>query len=163
MQINIVTNSPRQTHNFGSTLARRLKPGDIICLFGQLGSGKTVLIKGIASGLGIPDTEVNSPSFVLLKQYQSRITLNHFDLFRLKSTDEILKLGFQEYVYSDNISVIEWADRLGSYLPDEFLGIRLIIIGKNRRRLSLFAKGKRYKKIGTQKIGTHPIFQLTRR
>ena len=143
--INITTGSHQQTFNLGLLIARKLRGGDIICLFGELGSGKTVLIKGIAKGLNLSESEVNSPSFVLLKQYQNnKITLNHFDLFRLKKEEEILGLGFEDYVYSDNISAVEWADRLGSCLPGEFLGIKLAIAGKAKRRLKLFAKGNRY-------------------
>ncbi|MBU2540642.1 MAG: tRNA (adenosine(37)-N6)-threonylcarbamoyltransferase complex ATPase subunit type 1 TsaE [Candidatus Omnitrophica bacterium] len=143
----ITTTSPRKTFDFGVFIAHQLNKGDIICLFGQLGSGKTVLIKGIASGLEIAKDIVSSPSFVLLKQYKGSMVLNHFDLFRLKKIEEILDLGFEEYVYSNDISVIEWAERLGDCLPQDFLGIKLTILGANKRRLSLFANGAHYKSL----------------
>lgn len=143
----IITESTQETLNLGRKLGRNLKAGDVVCLFGQLGSGKTVLVKGIAVGLGIKGNKVNSPSFVLLKQYKGKILLNHFDLFRLKKIEEILDIGFQEYIYSKDISVIEWAERLGKFLPDEFLGIRLDIRGKGRRKLNFFASNSYYKQM----------------
>jgi tRNA threonylcarbamoyladenosine biosynthesis protein TsaE len=139
----IISTSQAQTRSIGKSLAGYLHKGDILCLFGELGSGKTQLVKGIALGLGAPANQVNSPSFVLLKQYAYGITLNHFDLFRLKKIEEILAIGFEEYVYSDNVSVIEWAEKLFSYKLNEFLGIEFKIISKDMRRLTFFAQGKR--------------------
>lgn len=121
--------------------------GDIVCLFGEFGSGKTQLVKGIALYFDVPPHIVNSPSFVLLKQYPlKQINLNHFDLFRLDKEEEILAIGFQEYVYSTDISIIEWADRLKTNLPNEFLGVELEIIGEYKRQINLFSRGERYSK-----------------
>ena len=144
-KFSLISRSETQTQTIGETIAHLLQKGDILCLFGQLGSGKTQLVKGLASGLGVLKNGVNSPSFVLLKQYRHAAkTLNHFDLFRLKSEQEILNIGFEEYVYSQSISVIEWADRLSSCLPDEFLGIELKVVSETSRRLAFFARGRRY-------------------
>ena len=96
----ISTANEQETITLGERIAKKLKPGDIICLFGNLGSGKTVLTKGIARGLGLKEGQVISPSFVLLRQYPgARIPLYHFDLYRLKGESDILALGFEEYLY----------------------------------------------------------------
>jgi tRNA threonylcarbamoyladenosine biosynthesis protein TsaE len=143
----ITSNSVNHTLNIGKVIAKYLKKGDIICLFGQLGSGKTQLVKSIAAGLDAKSQEVNSPSFVLLKQYKAKIFLNHFDLYRLKKIKEIFDLGFDEYIYSDNISIIEWAERLKTYKPLEFLGIKLTIIDRNSRQFLFSAKGAHYQEL----------------
>lgn len=145
--IKITSNSPQETLDIGKAIAGKICRGDIICLFGSLGSGKTHLVKGIAAGLGADSRGVNSPSFVLLKQYPGRLVLNHFDLYRLKKIEDILAIGFDEYVYSDDISVIEWAQRLSGCLPEEFLRIDLSIIGKSSRGFKFSALGNRYNKI----------------
>jgi len=109
----VISKSVKETINIGKSLARKLKKGDIICLFGELGSGKTVLTKGIACGLKIPKEEVISPTFVLIRQYQKGdLPIYHFDLYRLKSPDDIALLGYEEYFYDQGVSVIEWPDRL---------------------------------------------------
>lgn len=131
----------------GRRIAQNLSESDIICLFGELGSGKTQLVKGIASGLGASLKEVNSPSFVLLKQYKGRLALNHFDLYRLRKTEEILGLGFDEYIYSDCVNIIEWAERLQGLLPKEFLKVELRITGDNTREFNFTASAGRYRKL----------------
>ncbi len=137
--------SVRDTLNIGSRLARMLRPADVICLAGELGSGKTVLAKGIARGLGIKTDEIVSPTFVLLRQYpDARLPFYHFDLYRLKSPEDILGLGYEEYLYGDGVTVIEWPDRLKYLLPEGYLNIELVISAKNSRRLKFRASGRRY-------------------
>ncbi|MCX5702395.1 MAG: tRNA (adenosine(37)-N6)-threonylcarbamoyltransferase complex ATPase subunit type 1 TsaE [Candidatus Omnitrophica bacterium] len=144
----IISNSVWDTIKIGKTIAHQLQEADIICLFGQLGSGKTVLVKGIARGLGIRNKTIISPTFVLLRQYVTgKIALNHFDLYRLKAPKEILSLGYEDYLYDHAVSVIEWADRLKYLLPKEYLKIELIIKGKNKRLIKFSAYGNRYKKL----------------
>lgn len=130
----------------GRRLARKLQKGDIICLFGKLGSGKTVLTKGIAQGLGIEKSRVISPSFVLMRQHlKVRLPLYHFDLYRLKQPKDILDLGYEEYLFAEGISVIEWADRLNYLLPKEFLKIELFLKEGFERLIKFTALGERYK------------------
>lgn len=143
----ITTRSARETLRLGKQLTRYLLPGDIVCLFGELGSGKTVLTKGIASGLGIARAAVVSPSFVLVRPYAARIPLYHFDLYRLKSPEDILGLGFEEYLYADGITVIEWADRLKYLLPRECLKVRLTVSRDTSRRIDITPAGKRHAKL----------------
>lgn len=144
----ITSRSVSNTLKLGKLIAGNLKRGQIICLFGQLGSGKTVFAKGIASGLGIKKEEVISPSFVLIRQYpQGKLPLYHFDLYRLKKPEDILVLGYEEYLYGDGIVVIEWADRLKYLLPKEFLKIELWVRNKSQRLLKFSAFGRGYKKL----------------
>jgi tRNA threonylcarbamoyladenosine biosynthesis protein TsaE len=144
----IISKSINGTLNIGRALAKYLKKSDIICLFGQLGSGKTVLTKGIALGLGINKNKIVSPSFVLIRQYsKAKLPFYHFDLYRLKNPRDILILGYEEYLYDDGITVIEWADRLKGYLPDEYLKIEITIKDKNSRLFKLEGFGKHYKDI----------------
>lgn len=144
----IISKSVNDTINIGKRIAKNLKPADIICLFGELGSGKTILAKGIALGLGIKGISVSSPSFILMRKHLGKFPFYHFDLYRLKTPQDILKLGYEEYLYNEAISVIEWADRLKYLMPDEFLKIELSIIKVNSQRLLKFtARGRRYKEL----------------
>ena len=149
--LEIISYSESQTQALGNRLVRLLNPGDIVCLFGTLGAGKTVLVKGMARGLGISKDNIISPSFVLIREYlpakkkSSRVVLYHFDLYRLKDAREILNLGYEEYFYDRGITVIEWAQRMAGYLPKEFLKIDLQIKGRTKRVIKLTGKGKYYR------------------
>jgi len=139
--------NPDETKAFGGRLSKYLKGGDVICLFGDLGSGKTTLIKGIAGGLKINQAKVNSPTFVLMNVYEGRLTLFHFDLYRLEDIQGISSIGYDEFLYGDGVSVIEWADRLGTFLPEEYLKVDLKHKKLDERVIQLSAKGRRYQKI----------------
>ena len=144
----LFSNSVKDTIVIGKAIARSVKKGDIICLFGNLGSGKTVLTKGIAEGLGVNKRNIVSPSFVLLREYlKASIPLFHFDLYRLKSPKDILNIGYEEYLFGDGLTVIEWADRLKSLKPEEFLSINLSVKSSSKRQLVFKANGKRHKEL----------------
>lgn len=144
----IISHSVSETLIIGKKIAALLKEGDIICLFGQLGSGKTVLTKGIAWGLGIKRSSVISPSFVLIREYSGyKLPLYHFDLYRLKGQKDILDLGYEEYLYDEGVAVIEWADRLKYLLPQEFLKIKLSVGGSSKRLLQFSARGAHYQEL----------------
>lgn len=144
----IISKSVKDTLSIGKVIAGNLQKGDIICLFGELGSGKTVLTKGIAEGLGIVGSRVISPSFVLIREHKSaKLPLYHFDLYRLKDPKDIVTIGYEEYLYDDGISVIEWADRLKYILPKEFLKIELFLKANSKRQLKFSAFGRRYKEL----------------
>jgi tRNA threonylcarbamoyladenosine biosynthesis protein TsaE len=141
----IISHSANETLNIGRKIAGELRKGDIVCLFGELGAGKTVLVKGIALRLGIKKNEVISPTFVLIRQYpKAKIPLYHFDLYRLNQPKDILSLGYEEYLYDEGITVIEWADRLRGFLPSQYLKVEITIKDKNRRVLKLQGFGKCY-------------------
>jgi len=109
--------SEYETILLGADMAQRLKPGDVVACYGDLGSGKTSFIRGICQGLGVLE-HVASPTFVLLREYHAKeLNVYHFDLYRVRSADELLQIGFDEYVLSEGISLIEWADHASELLP----------------------------------------------
>ncbi|MFA4990122.1 MAG: tRNA (adenosine(37)-N6)-threonylcarbamoyltransferase complex ATPase subunit type 1 TsaE [Candidatus Omnitrophota bacterium] len=144
----IISRSVKETLNLGRLLAGHLQAGDIICLEGELGSGKTVFSKGIAEGLGVNKAKVTSSSFILIREHlEGRIPLYHFDLYRLKDPGDIAAVGYEEYFYGEGVAVIEWAEKLDYLRPKEHLMVELSYRGKNARRLKFSAGAARYKKI----------------
>jgi tRNA threonylcarbamoyladenosine biosynthesis protein TsaE len=143
----LITRNANQTKEFGKVVAGLLKVGDIICLSGDLGAGKTTLVKGLASGLRIKEDHVNSPTFVLLNIYEGKLPLFHFDLYRMNSTAEILEIGYEEFFYGQGVAVIEWAERLDDLMPKEYLSIELIHKGEDTRDIVIHSKGGRYQRI----------------
>ena len=143
----IISKSVNNTLAIGRAISKNLQLGDIICLFGQLGSGKTVLTKGIAQGLRIKKEKIISPTFVLIREYKAKFPFYHLDLYRLKEPRDILNLGYEEYLYNEGITVIEWADRLKYLLPREYLKIELFIKSNSQRLIEFSALGKRYEEL----------------
>ena len=129
------TNGVRQTIALGRDLARRLKPGMVVYLYGELGSGKTVLVKGFCRGLGVRET-ATSPSFVLVTEYRGRCPVIHIDLYRLHPR-QIQDLAIEEYADPKAVTIIEWADRLPCRLPPPSLVIRISITGRRRREFTI--------------------------
>ena len=143
MPAEAVTNGPERTQAVGTAIGENARPGDLILLQGELGSGKTCLTQGILWGLG--GTEyARSPTFVLMAQYPARLTLYHVDLYRVESMAEAADLGLEEVVSGDGVTVVEWADRAGGLFEDEGLRIRLAPVGENTRTLTLSAMNDRY-------------------
>lgn len=124
MQASFISKSHNETLKFGIELGKLLKPGDIVCLDGELGAGKTVLTKGIAKGLGI-GKEVTSPTYTLINEYPGKVSLYHFDLYRLEDEDELFHIGGEELLYGQGVSVIEWASRAKDLLYRDCIWIRL--------------------------------------
>ncbi len=145
--IKITSFSVKDTLGLGRTIAREVKKGDIICLVGQLGSGKTILTKGIASGLGFKKEDVISPTFVLIRQYEANLSVYHFDLYRLKDASDIIRLGYEEYFYDDGVSIVEWADKLKKLTPSEYLKVEIQIRKDGAREFKFKPVGKRYKEL----------------
>jgi tRNA threonylcarbamoyladenosine biosynthesis protein TsaE len=135
----IVTHSPEETIEFGRTLGSQLKGGEIIAVIGQLGSGKTHLIKGIAAGAGAENRSiVNSPTFVIVNEYTGRFDIYHIDAYRLNSKQEFEVLGFDDYCYPNSIVIIEWADKIESALGQtSYIRIELEHISQNTRKIHL--------------------------
>jgi tRNA threonylcarbamoyladenosine biosynthesis protein TsaE len=144
--LTMTTQSADETMKLGKALARHLKPGAIVCLHGELGSGKTTLVKGIAEGLKLKQQMVNSPTFVLMNIYEGKLPLYHFDFYRLQNIKEIEQIGYEEFLYGKGICVIEWADKLKELYPKEYLKIELSHVAANERRLSLTPQGNGYEK-----------------
>lgn len=137
----IEVNSPEETEAFAAKLAGLLKPGDLLTLEGGLGAGKTTFTKGLAKGLGIKRM-VNSPTFTILKQYSGNLDLNHFDVYRLENSDE--DIGFDELFASEAVSVVEWAQFIEDYLPNERLEITMNRQSEESREIRLHPIGQRY-------------------
>jgi tRNA threonylcarbamoyladenosine biosynthesis protein TsaE len=148
MALVIQTNSTSETIRVGKRLGRLLQRGDVVALVGELGTGKTHFIKGLAEGVGIEKAAyVSSPSFTLINEYPGRITFYHIDLFRLQSENEAVGLGLEEYIRGDAVTAIEWADKISSLLPEELLLVKIHYTGKHSRTLEIIGKGVRYQKL----------------
>ena len=137
------TDSPEQTKAIARQIGQAAKPGDVILLVGELGAGKTVFTQGLAEGLGVAET-VNSPTFVLLHEYHGRLTLYHYDLYRLANIEQTVTREWQEFLYGDGVSVVEWANRASDFLPAEHLLLEFTIESETRRVLQLTAAGQRH-------------------
>ena len=136
-----ISKSVKETLSLGEKLARRLKKGDLVALIGDLGSGKTVLTKGLAKGLGVKNSRyVNSPTFVIIKEYKGKLPLYHFDLYRLDHPGSLDSDNFKEYFYGDGVTVVEWADKIKGLLPKKRLEIRMFIAGEDRRKIDIKVK-----------------------
>lgn len=142
MKYSFHSHSARDTVGFGKELGRRLTAGAVVALTGELGSGKTTLIKGFAEGLGIPSRNVKSPTFVILHIYKAKFPVYHFDLYRMERASELEAVGFEEFLRDPQaLSVIEWADRATAFLPKDRIDIRLRDGGGDCRVLLLEARG----------------------
>ena len=141
----IETHQPTETRQWGERLGRALRPGDVVALIGDLGTGKTTLTQGIAQGLGIDASSVTSPSFVLMKEYRAgRIPLYHIDVYRLDGVPEMQRMGYEDYLTPQSVAVIEWAQKLGSILPSEHLAVELEHADESVRRVTIRAVGAKY-------------------
>ena len=143
--VTITSHTPRQTEEIGSLLGSMLAKGDIIALCGELGTGKTTLVRGMARGIGLEEGEVASPSFTLVNEYEGPLRLFHIDLYRLADEKELIAIDYEEYLTADGVVVIEWADRLPQAIPADSLWITLRYLGTERREIVLRAEGDRYK------------------
>ena len=112
------SNSARETMNIAKAFAKELKAGDVICLDGDLGAGKTAFVQGMAKGLGI-DEYISSPTFTIVNCYEGRLPLYHFDVYRISDSDEMYEVGFDEYVYGNGVAVIEWSQLISDILPEK--------------------------------------------
>ncbi len=145
------TNSPDETYHFGQAVAKVVKPGDVICLSGNLGAGKTLLSQGIAAGLHVADA-VSSPTFTVLNVYEGmadsgqELSVYHFDLYRLERPAELDDIGFDHYVEAGGVAIIEWPEKFTEFLPADRLWLTLKP-GDNasERIICLTSTGERYK------------------
>ncbi|MGI6085133.1 MAG: tRNA (adenosine(37)-N6)-threonylcarbamoyltransferase complex ATPase subunit type 1 TsaE [Acetivibrionales bacterium] len=119
----IKTQSEKETIELGRSFSQELKAGETISLEGDLGTGKTAFTKGIASGLGIIKP-ITSPTFTLVNTYNGKVVLNHFDVYRIDDSEELLEIGWEEYFTDDSICIVEWGDRVLDILPQNTIRIR---------------------------------------
>ncbi|HED03845.1 MAG TPA: tRNA (adenosine(37)-N6)-threonylcarbamoyltransferase complex ATPase subunit type 1 TsaE [Candidatus Fraserbacteria bacterium] len=142
-----VTANPEETRAWGLKLARRLQAGDCLLLIGELGAGKTTLVQGIASGFGVPPEKIRSPTFVLIREYDGQIPIYHVDAYRLRSAEELLDVGFEDYLASGRgLVIVEWGEVVRPLCPPDSWEVRLEILDEHRRRLTSFLGAHRRRK-----------------
>lgn len=119
-----ISRSVEQTENFAEKLASKLSSGDTLALFGGLGMGKTAFVRGLAKGLSVT-SEVSSPTFSLVHEYEGKIPVYHFDMYRITSLEDLFSTGFFDYLDSDGLVVIEWSENVVQYLPENVIVVRI--------------------------------------
>jgi tRNA threonylcarbamoyladenosine biosynthesis protein TsaE len=141
--LDFISHSETQTRRLGARLAGWLKPGDVLALVGDLGTGKTRWVQGVCEGLGVTDPVI-SPSFTLVNEYAGRRPVYHIDLYRLADSREVLTFGLEDYLYGSGICLIEWADRATDFLPSEHLIVTLHHLEDTKRRVVMRPQGERF-------------------
>lgn len=136
------TKSPVQTQALGRRLAAALGPGDVLALCGDLGTGKTTFVQGLARGLRVTES-VTSPSFVLVREYAGRLPVYHLDLFRLDRVDDLSAIGYDEYVAGQGVTVIEWAQKMPQALPPDYVELTFAVTGASARTITAIPHGPR--------------------
>ena len=139
----VISPDPEATTRLGDALGRIALAGDLICLWGDLGAGKTHLAKAIGAGLGVTET-ITSPSFILMAEYDGRLPLFHIDPYRLLSAEDALAGGLFDERLADGVTLVEWPERLGDALPVDRLDVRIDGTGDEPRTITLIAWGDRY-------------------
>lgn len=143
----MTTRGPNGTRKFGERVGRLVRCGDVIGLFGGLGTGKTCFVQGFAKGIGVREW-IRSPSFIIINEYMGRFPLYHFDLYRIETMDELVELGYEEYLYGKSgVSIIEWAQKFEAILPREHLRVEFTWTGPMSRRIDLVPKGAHFKRM----------------
>jgi len=155
ISVELTTESEEETRRLAFKLADELRPGDIISLTGDLGAGKTRFVQGLADGLEI-DEAVTSPTFTIIRTYNGRLPLYHFDVYRLSGIRELEPLGYEEYFFGDGVTVVEWGDKVIDALPDDHLTVEMHRTEESpdRRRLIVKAGGPRAEKLRKQLVGS---------
>ncbi|MBP0972021.1 MAG: tRNA (adenosine(37)-N6)-threonylcarbamoyltransferase complex ATPase subunit type 1 TsaE [Oscillospiraceae bacterium] len=136
--LSFITNSPAETHQLAKRIGAALRPGTCVAFFGGLGAGKTTFTRGLAEGLGLPDL-VSSPTFALVNEYQAAgcVSVYHFDMYRVTSTEALETTGFWDYPLEDSVFVIEWAENIEEDLPEPLLKITITGSGDQPRQITL--------------------------
>jgi len=145
-ELQLTTASPEETMRTGEALGRLLPPGSVVCLRGNLGSGKTCLTQGIGRGLGVCGG-IHSPTFVFINEHphcSAGPCLYHVDLYRIHDEADVLALGLEEYMYGDGVTVIEWAERAEDLMPPDCLWVSLRYVDEHTRHLTFEANGASY-------------------
>ena len=135
-----VSEKPEATVRLGQSIGARLQPGAVVSLIGELGSGKTTLVKGIARSLGVEE-EVTSPSFTIMSVYQGRTVLYHVDLYRINDADELDYLGLEDVLAGRGVCVIEWGEKAEEILPEARVEVRLRMLANGAREIKVRGAG----------------------
>jgi tRNA threonylcarbamoyladenosine biosynthesis protein TsaE len=148
--VDLVSHGAEQTRRLGSRLGELLEGGEVICLTGDLGTGKTCLVQGLGVGLNVNDW-ITSPTFTLINEYRGgRLTLYHVDLYRIVDAKAALAFGLDDYLYGEGVCAIEWAARVQEAWPEELLLVSLRHIDETKRGVTLRAFGPRYVRLLAQ-------------
>jgi tRNA threonylcarbamoyladenosine biosynthesis protein TsaE len=144
--LRLTTRSAAATRALGRRLGEALRPGDVVALVGDLGAGKTQLVRGACEGAGVDPGDVSSPTFAIVQTYRGRLPVHHADLYRLADLDELHAAGFMDLVGSDGALLVEWADRIGGWMPEERLVVRLAEVEDrpHQRLVTLEPSGARH-------------------
>ena len=137
------TRSEAETAHAGKEIGSTLRAGDVVLLIGDLGLGKTVFARGLAHGLGVAPDAVHSPTFTLINQYRGRLTVHHIDLYRIDDAADLDELGLEEILGGDNVTIVEWAERLGPYRVPSSLKVTFVDRGGNDQGLRSIARRHR--------------------
>lgn len=144
----IISLSARQTWEIARSIGKKLKKGDVLALSGELGSGKTCFTGGLARGLGVDEKyQITSPTFTLINEYPARHKLYHFDVYRIKDYAEFEDLGYEEYLGSEGVVVIEWAEKIAEKLPLNTFSIKFAYIDENERKIIIEGPENRLKEL----------------
>ncbi len=138
--VGFVTVSPEETRALGEILGRLLVPGSVVALYGELGSGKTVLAQGVARGMGF-DGYVSSPSFVIVNEYEARLPVFHIDLYRTEGSDPLAGVDYREFWWGEGVAIVEWAERAGELLPEDRLDVTITADDRSKREFEVAATG----------------------
>ncbi len=132
----ITTHSVQETYECARKIADHLKAGQVLCLQGELGSGKTTFVKGLAAQFGVDEEEIQSPTFTLIHEYKRNgfLPLYHMDCYRLEREEEALEIGMEDYFYGEGVSVVEWPEKVGSLIPEGAIWVRIDIKGQETRQ-----------------------------
>lgn len=141
-----LSSSPSDTQSLGEKIGESLEPGTVIALIGELGCGKTLLTRGISAGLGVPLRLVNSPTFVLVNEYPGRLPVFHMDLYRLDDAADVVDIGLMDYLDRavSGVIIVEWAEKILSFLPPQHLRVEFEILSVRKRRINFSAEGDKY-------------------
>lgn len=120
-----ISNSCEETAKIAAEFSKTLSGGDVLCMYGDLGAGKTAFVQGLAKGLGIEEP-VTSPTFTIVNEYYGRLPLYHFDVYRIADPDEMYEIGYEEYVYGSGVSVIEWPQLIEDILPENYYKVCIV-------------------------------------
>lgn len=143
--VKIYLENEEQTKDIGYKLGQLVTPKSVICLIGDLGAGKTTMTQSLAKALEVDDY-ITSPTFTIVNEYEGRIPLYHFDVYRIRSSDEMYDIGFDEYIDGDGVCIIEWANLIEDILPNEYLYIEMNY-KETGREMILTPKGEKYEEI----------------
>lgn len=132
----ICTDSVIQTEQAGASLAGLVRPGDIIAMYGDLGSGKTAFVRGVAAGMQL-DVRVSSPTFTIVNEYDGAVPLFHFDMYRLADSDELFEIGWEDYINRGGVCAVEWSENVEDAFPPETIKVIFTKTGDNSRNIEI--------------------------